>query len=191
MVLVVHRTGDTRQFSVQDEAHSDWRQIEATVELIRATGNEIGGKVSHQCVRALELFTACTKNTGNSYPSSKAGTVKIFIPLFGTLTISTLPDRTGHATSTPSSTSMSTNISAPAPRSQDLSSSWPLTDTLTGYDGFVDFAASDYNTFNIPPHMPTDGSMIDPTAHNWSGPGSMGNFDLDMDWPIYTSAGPA
>lgn len=84
MLLVLHLLGYAA--SELHDNWDDWKLVESTIELLRSTTHEIGGKVSEQCVRTLELFTSCHQYSGTDCQMN-GETAQVVVPFFGTLTL--------------------------------------------------------------------------------------------------------
>lgn len=181
-----------------EEDTADWQLVDSTTELIRSTTHEIGGKVSEQCIRCIELFASCHKYPG-SVEEMKGETAKVVVPFFGTLVLAPgkrfdSQDMTKVASSLPTPP---TNNSASA---SDYSGQSPLpfssNEPFIGFDSYNNPLSNDFfgngmvNLMDPPmdPMQRGSGSNVPAAMGSWPDT-SMLSMDLDHDWSWYMSGG--
>lgn len=180
MLLVLNLLGYST--SETSENWDDWKLVERTIELLRSTSHEIGGKVSQQCVRALELFTSCHKYSGNDC-RLQGETAKVVVPFFGTLILAPgrafdMTDYRAMAQSTlptPQTGSEGDNTSPGSLPTQN--------EPFIGFDSYtnplpMEMLGGDFLQTHNDPCL----TFPDAMSHGW--PMNF-NMDLDHDWSWY------
>lgn len=174
-----------------EEDAADWQLVESTTELLRSTTHEIGGKVSEQCVRCIELFTSCHKYPGST-EEMKGEQATVVVPFFGTLSL-----KPGKRFDSRDMKNVASSIPTP-PTSNSASASdyngqspfpFDTSEPFIGFDSYnnplsTDFFANGMGSFMIPNLVSSEQGpdRNEPTAMGSWPNSSMLNMDLDHDW---------
>lgn len=180
MLLVLNLLGYSS--SEAKDSWDDWKLVERTMELLRSTSHEIGGKVSQQCVRTLELFTSCHKYSGNDC-RMQGETAKVVVPFFGTLVLAPgkgfdMTDYRAMAQST-----LATSQTGSEVDSMSSGSLIAQNEPFVGFDSYtnpmpMDVLGGDFLPASGDPQFSFHDAMSTSWPMNW-------NMDLDHDWSWY------
>lgn len=178
MLLVLNILGYSTGES--DDNWADWSLVEELIELLRSTTYEIGGKVSEQCVRVLELFMSCHKYSGDE-SQFNGETCQIVVPFFGKLIIAP-----GQRFDLNNYRSMASNLPTP-PTTSESSGTTPghipqQIEPFIGFDSYtnplpMDYLGQDFRQAPLQQQQSNDPVLGFPQAYF--------NMDLDHDWSWY------
>lgn len=164
----------------------DWELVFSMTELLRSTVNEVGGKVSAQCVRVLDQFTECKDAGCNTECKPGQQSIKITIPFYGTLSITNGADfQTDNAYH-----NVYPLLTPPAGSDSNVTSpDHAIQEPVVGLNSFnnpmpLDFPVGDFQPLE-PQAASQDAMNASAMGGGWDMWSGMLNMDLDHDWNWY------